>query len=211
MKRVLRYLPLLGLAPLVYFVGSYLDGAGLIPHGSSLFVSGFSMLILPWVVSIVFVKFAKTLPSQILLFICTLVAQPALIIAFVPPSVAAVTMGYAHRLRHEFPPDQLRECAGQLRQKLHAGTLVVDEKIGNDCYFIESPSSVLVADVNLPASLRGRFQRIFIEKNQDTGDEQVVFALGKEIGIMCDSRKDLHGFYVYSMADGVHAYRHERL
>jgi hypothetical protein len=52
---------------------------------------------------------------------------------------------------------------------------------------------------------------VFIQKHPYTGEEQVVFALGKTTGIVCDTRKEVHEVFVYSIADGVHAYRYQRL
>lgn len=180
------------------------------PHGSGFCVSGFSMFILPCLVSMAFIKLAQTTFFQILIFTCTWVAQIALVFAF-PSAATSETIGFAHRIRYEFPADQLRECADQLRQKYHAGTLVVGENTRNGHFFMEDASSVLVADGNLPVSLRGHFQQIFIDTDLSTGNEQVVFALGEENGIMCDSRKDLNGFYFRSIGNGVHVYRYERL
>jgi hypothetical protein len=48
MKRALPFLMLLGLAPLGCFVGSYLEGAGVLPRGSGFAGSAVCMFILPW-------------------------------------------------------------------------------------------------------------------------------------------------------------------
>ena len=211
MKRTSLFLPLLGLAPLGYFFASYLDGAGILPRGSGFLVSAFCMFVLPWAVSAgLAVRARTTRPFRILLFISTLVAQPILLLALVPPAATSEMRGIAHRLRREFPPDQLRDCADQLRHQFHAGTLAVGVR-GKDDHFIVAADAVVVADADLPVSLRGRFQRVFIQKASAISDEQVVFALEEQRGIICDSRKDVHEFFICSMADGVHAYRYERL
>lgn len=58
----------------------------------------------------------------------------------------------------------------------------------------------------LPVSLRERFQKVFIQKNPDTGDDEVVFAISRGMGIICGSRKDVHDFVEYSLGEGVDAY-----
>jgi len=169
------------------------------------------MFILPWVVSATFAVRARTTwLFRMLLFISTLVAQAVFLLMFVPPAATSEMMGIAHRLRREFPPDQLRDCADQLRHKFRSGTLAVGMR-GKDDHFIVAADAVVVTDASLPVSLRGRFRRVFIQKASAISGEQVVFALEEQRGIICDSRKAVHEFFIYSMADGVHAYRYQRL
>ena len=211
MKRTLSFLPLLGLSPLGSFLGEYLDGAGVLPRGSGLLVGGFCAFILPWVVAAAFALLARTTwARRILLFICTLVVQPVLLFTLTPPGATSEMMGIAHRLRHEFSSDQLRDCAAHFRQKFHDGTLKVGPRDKDD-HFIAAQDAVVISDTELPESLRGRFQRVFIQKSPVTGEVQVVFALGSTTGIICDSRTHVREFFVCSMADGVHAYRYQRL
>jgi hypothetical protein len=211
MKRTLSFLPLLGLSPLGSFLGEYLDGAGVLPRGSGLLVGGFCAFILPWVVAAAFALIARTTWTvRLLLFICALVAQPVLFFILTPPGATSEMMGIAHRLSREFPPDQMRDCAGRLRQKHHDGTLTVRRRDSGHS-FLMSESAVMVDDSELPVSLRGRFDRVFIQQDRVTGDEQVFFSLGEETGIVCDSRKHVREFFVCSMAEGVHAYRYQRL
>jgi len=211
MKCVLLFLPLLGLAPLGYFLGSYLDGAGILPRSSGFLISAASMFLLPWVIAALFLTIRKGAPSlRTSLFICALLVQAVLLFTVVPPAATSEMMGIAHRLRGEFSPEELRGCADHLRQKFHDGTLEASVR-NKDDHYIVAPSAVVVADGELPNSLRGRFQRVFIQKATYTGEEQVVFALGQDRGIICDDRKDVHEFFIYSIADGVEAYRYERL
>ena len=211
MRRCLFFLPLLGLAPLGHFLGSYLGGAGILSGGIGFLVSAASMFILPWVISALFVTIAKTAwPIRISLFIFTFVVQAILLVMVVPAGATSEMMGIAHRLRREFPPDRIRDCADHLRQKHRDGTLAV--KVGDKGHnFLMSTSAVIVDDSELPASLRGRFDCVFIQQGRVTDDEQVVFALPERTGIICDSRKHVSEFFVYSIADGVHAYRYQRL
>lgn len=104
-------------------------------------------------------------------------------------------------------PDQIRDCADQLRRKFHAGTLARGDNSTDD--YSVSSFAFVVKDSELPFSLQGRFKRVFIQKNPYTGEEEVIFALGREWGIMCDNRRNVHEDYFYSMADGVEAYRYE--
>ena len=76
MKCTLLSLPLVGLAPLGYFLGFYLDGAGVLRGGVGFLLGVASMFILPWLVSAVFALFVRTTWSiRILLFVCTLIVQ----------------------------------------------------------------------------------------------------------------------------------------
>jgi hypothetical protein len=73
-------------------------------------------------------------------------------------------------------------------------------------------SAVVVADSELPDSLRGRFQRVFIQHYQNTHDEQVFFALNEQMhkGIICDSRPYVSDFGERSIGESVHAYYYQR-
>ena len=211
MKRVLFLLPLLALSPLGYFGASYLDGTGALPGGSGFLVSAVCMFILPWAVSALFVVVAKTRPPlRVVIFISTLVAQPALLFAFTPPAATSEMMGIAHRLGLQFSARQLYDCADQLRSRFQAGTLPTSKR-GKEDHFMVAQDAAVVPDTELPVSLRGRFQKVFIQKAPTTGGWQVIFALGPDRGIVCDSRTVVHEFFTYSIADGVHAYRYQRL
>jgi hypothetical protein len=211
MKSPLSFLPLLALSPLGYFLGEYLDGAGVLPRGTGLLVSGFCALILPWPVAAAFALNARTRwAMRLALFICALLFQPFLLFTFMPPGVTSEMMGIAHRFRNEFSCDQLRDCSTRIRQKFHDGELKVSSRDTDD-HFIVAQDALVISDTELPESLRGRFQRVFIQKSPVTGEVQVVFALGSATGIICDSRTHVHEFFVCSMADGVHAYRYQRL
>jgi hypothetical protein len=211
MKRALLFLPLLGLAPVGHFLGSYLDGAGVLPRGSGFLVSAASMFILPWVIAGLFLTVAKAAwPIRIALFICALLVQAVLLFTVVPAGATSEMMGIAHRVRREFPPDQMRDCAARLRQKHRDGTLAIRQGDRGHS-FLMSETAVMVDDAELPVSLRGRFDRVFIQQDRVTGDEQVYFSLGERTGIVCDSRKHVREFFVCSMAEGVHAYRYQRL
>jgi hypothetical protein len=161
MKRCLLCLPLLTLAPLGYFLGSYLDGAGVLPGGVGILISAGSMFILPWLVSVLFVVLPKTTWSiRRALVLCALLVQGFLLFTVVPAGATSETMGFAHRLRQEFLPSELRDCAAHLRQKRRDGTLTLADKAKTRS-FLMWETAVIVADSELPVSLRGRFQRVF--------------------------------------------------
>lgn len=211
MKRVLLCLPLLVVAPLACFLGNYLGGAGVLPAGFGFLASAVAMFILPWVIAGLCSILIKTkAPIRVLFFMVALVAQGVLLFTVVPPGATCEMMGIAHRLRGEFSPDELRTRADNLRQKFRDGALAVSARSKNDDFIVDT-SAVVVSDSELPGSLRGRFQRVFIQKVPFSDEEQVVFALGPERGIICDGRKDVREFFVCSMADGVEAYRYQRL
>ena len=73
-----------------------------------------------------------------------------------------------------------------------------------------SEKAVLIDDSELPVQLRGRFARVFIEPEQDTGEQRVYFTFDERTNIVCDSQTHVRDFFVCSMADGVHAYRYQR-
>jgi hypothetical protein len=201
---------LLGLAPLGYFLGFYLDGAGNLPRGSGLLISGASMFLLPWIISALFLRLVK--PRRLVrvpLFFCTLAVQ-ALLFPIVPAGATSEMMGIAHRLRRQFPPDQMLGCAALLLQKQRDGSLLIKKDDRGPGFFM-SEDAVVIEDSELPISLRGRFARVFIEQGRHAGEQQVYFSFDERTGIVCDKRKHLREFFVCSMAEGVHAYRYQRL
>ena len=212
MKRTLLFLPLLGLAPLGAFLGSYLAGACNLPFGIGFLASSACLFMLPWGVSSLVLIINKTSwPIRMSLFIGVLLVQYVLLFTVVPAGATSEMMGIAHRLRREFPPAQMRDCAARLRQKHHDGTLTVRQGDREKRHFI-SDSAIMVDDSELPASLRGRFDLVFIQPDRVTGGEQVFFSLSIQAwtGIVCDSRKPVSEFTVCSMAEGVRAYRYLR-
>jgi hypothetical protein len=210
MRCALVFLPLLGLAPLGHFLGFFLDGAGILPGGSGFLISAASMFLLPWAVAALFFTIRVAWPIRVSLFIGAVVVQVVLLFTVVPAGATSEMMGIAHRFRREFSPDQMRACAASLLQKQREETLVVTEAEKGHS-FLMSETAVLVDDSELPIELRGRFKRVFIQPDRDTGEQRVYFSLDERTGIVCDSRKDVREFFIFSMADGVHAYRYQRL
>lgn len=209
MRRAFLFLPLLGLAPASYFLGSYLDGAGVLPGGSGPFISLASVLLLPWVIAALFFTVKIARPARVLLSMAALIVQGVLVFMVAPSGAASETMGLAHRFRREFPPDQMRACAASLRQKAHDGTLVA-RKVGKSCGFPMSDEDVLVDESELPIPLRGRFLQVFIQTDADSGEPRVYFAIDEHTGIVCDTPKNRRSFSVCPMANGVCAYRYLR-
>src|SRR5262245_47985933 len=124
MRPALQIVPLLILAPLGHFLGSYLGGAGVLPLGSGFLLSAVSMFLLPWAVAALFFAVRGSWPIRVLLFLGALVVQVVLF-TVIPAGATSEMMGIAHRFRREFPPDQMRDCATSLRQKQDEGTLAV--------------------------------------------------------------------------------------
>lgn len=208
MKRYLFCLPLLGLAPLSYFLSFYLDGRGMLPRLVGIIIGFGSMFVVPLIVSCVFAVVPKVnWVVRLALAICTLVVQFIILFTVDKPGATYEMIGKAHRLQNGFAPEQLHQCAGQLLKSFHAGTLAVRNwNRDKDDDYPGFDASVVVANAELPISIRGRFKRIFIKRNPNTDDEQVVFVLNRETGIICDGRKNVRDFTEYSMVDGVEAY-----
>ena len=218
MKRLLMYLPLLGLPVLVCFIGPYLDGLGVL-SGFGVLISLAGFLLLPCVISALFVTLVKKAHWAVrtTLFICTLVIQFFLLINFHARVYPVILLGTVTRFRHEFPPDQIRDCANQIRQKYSTGTLIAGERPNKEPggpIFFYSPSAVVVSERELPASLRGRVKLVFIRKDDATDHTNVWFAVSNLSGIICNDRTNSpdDGHYGDSclMADGVWAYRCDR-
>ena len=92
MRRALQFLPLLCLAPVVDFFSAYLDGAGLLPHGSGLLIGGASMFLLPWAVAALFLTVRVAWPIRLLLFLGALVVQGVLLFTVVPAGAVATSV-----------------------------------------------------------------------------------------------------------------------
>jgi hypothetical protein len=208
MKRILPCIPLLGLAPLGYFLGSYLSGLGTISWWTGYVIASLGMFVVPLLVSSVFVICCKTgWIGRTILFIVVLFIQESIFLCpVVPGRATAELMGIAHRLQREFPPDQLRDCADRLRTQFHAGTLKRGKEGDGGNYFPADDSAVEVADTELPASLRGRFQRVFILTDPAISNELVIFAFDHETGIVSGNLVPMPN-WAYPIADGVDVYQ----
>jgi hypothetical protein len=209
MKRCLPLLPLLALAPLGDFLGAYLEGWG---FSVGLFIGGASMFILPWIVSAVLgLACSNSCGGRTLAFAGSFVLQFVLLFTVVPPGAESEMIGIAHRLKREFSAGELRACADQLRAKYRAGDLVGKKGIVSIAEVSVENDPLIVDDLELPASLRGQFRAVVVQKVKTTGDIEVWFSLGNGRGIVCNGNKYESGFFTYSIADGVHAYRHMRM
>jgi hypothetical protein len=207
MKRLLFCIPLLGFAPLGYFLGSYLSGLGTISWYEGFFIDALSFFFVPLLVPIVFVILYKaSWIRRVILFIIVLLIQES-VFFFVPARATAELMGIAHRVQREFSPNQLRDCADQLRTKFHAGTLKRGNSAdGLDYFPVLDTNSVVIENTELPASLHGRFQHTFILTNPVTTNELVIFALDHETGLICGHDVPVPD-YAYRIADGVEVYQ----
>jgi hypothetical protein len=211
MKRYLLGLALLGVAPFLCFFGDYFGGAGFVSENLGFFVSAAAFFVFPWAFAALCLIVLRTKgPGGVFVFIGALVVQFVLMFTVVPPGATCQMMGIAHRLKGEFHADELRGCADLVRHKFHDGTLSTSPRSKDD-HFDVGPSALEVSGLELPNSLRGRFQRVYIQKLPDSTVEQVIFALGPDRGISCDGRKNVCGFFSCSIADGIEAYRYQRL
>lgn len=207
MKRLLLCIPLLSLAPLGDFLGSYLSGLGAISWYAGYVIASLSFFLVPLLVPIAFVILYKAnWIRRVILFIIVLFMQESVFI-FVPSRATAELMGMAHRLQREFSSDQLRDCAGQLHMRFHAGTLKLgNSAAGLDYFPVLDTNGLAVEDTELPASLRGRFQRTFILTESSTTNELVIFALDHETGVVCGNLVPKPD-WAYPMADGLEVYQ----
>jgi hypothetical protein len=119
-------------------------------------------------------------------------------------------MGIAHKLKREYSTDVLHATAEQILLKHAAGTL--------NCHRIPEHdkrnfgcASILVDKSEIPADLRGRFESVTIAEATGSMPAEVHFAFGPRSGIACNATPRESGFFRYSMAAGVHAYRYQRL
>jgi len=210
MKRIFMLVPLLVLAPLGFFLSFYCEGAGYLPDQTALPLALASTLVLPWFVSARFlIVYRGAWPMRVGLFVGTLVVQIYLSFTIIPPGAKTEMMGTAHRLRRQFDPAELAECAEAIRRKHREGLLatnVVEVTYRSPV----SERSVGVADSELPDALRGKFQWVAIDSTIGVDVEPVYFALDGFEGIVCDDRPESRGAHFYSLAKGVHAYRYMR-
>lgn len=189
------------------FLGFYLSGLGTISRYAGYVITSLSFFLVPLLVPIVFVILYKAMwIRRVILFIVVFLVQESVIL-FAPHGGTVELMGMAHRLQHEFSPNQLRDCADQLRTKFHAGTLKRGNSAdGLDYFPVLDTNSVVVEDTELPASLHGRFQHTFILTDPVTTNELVIFALDHETGIICGNDVPVPD-YAYRIADGVEVYQ----
>ena len=187
MKRCLLYLPLIGLGPLLSFCGAYLMGRGAIGEEFWVLLGvGCVYVAVP-----VFFGFIVGGSGLMRYFVCmgALLVEVALVASAPACMPNAKSMGVAHRLKREFPIDQVRVCADQLLERYRAKTLVSADK-DNPQAELWSKSEFAVDRSELPASLRERVRWVRITKVQRgfTEDLQVFFFIDWERSIICDSR-----------------------
>jgi hypothetical protein len=210
MKRLVPFLPLLGLVPLLHFLVFYLAGLGIVEDALALWAICFFGL----TVTIGFVfGFAVRSDSGLVRYgacLGAIVAQFALI-GVCPGGPQAEVLGIAHRLKRELPIPQIRSCADQLLEKYSNRTLISAEKeLGQT--EIWSDSVFVVDKTELPASLQSRFRWVQIRKNTTyfAEDLQVFFSINSERSIICDTRSFVSTPDLHSIQKGIHAYHHGR-
>jgi len=212
MKRYIKFLPLLCLAPLAHFFGFYLAGLGIIDAGLGMFIGAIGLYPLILAVALVFGFVAPSSSNFVRYSSClgAIVAQFALL-PVLPGGAQAEVMGVAHRLKREFPIAQVRECANQLLEKYQARTLVSADKDSPQAE-LWSNSAFAVDSSELPASLRDRVRWVRITKVERgfTQDLQVFFFIDWGRSIICDSRPFVSDARLHSIEKGVHVYHAQR-
>ena len=199
-------LALVVLPSLGYFLGFYLQGRG------------FSMILIWWMlfgtVSMVLGPFIVATPIvlivtrrwlyRILLFLpVVLLAVP--FFWLVPPGNTAEMMGRAHRLRAQFPVDQIREAADAVRQKYANGTLQTNPDNPQRYQF-----AAIVNESELPDLLKGRFEYVGLRPCNKGDIREIVFAINVREGIVCNTNSFEKNTSHYSMGPYVHAYCYRR-
>jgi hypothetical protein len=209
MKKLAPFL-LVFVAPFCVFFSSYLGGRDFISRGTGFLVSAIAMFLLPFLVSALIAALsAKSLTQRILAFIAPLVVQFVLIFAFVPPGASSEMMGIGHRFRNQFQIAEVRSCAASLLLKYQDGTLVTNLPATNAFpYTPLTEESILIADSELPADLRGKFRRVGITTTYDR--VQIVFEVEPQEGIMFGECSDPEGFFHYELGEHLYAYRYQR-
>ncbi len=212
MKRYLKCLPLLGLAPLAHFFGFYLAGLGIVDAGLGMFIGAIDLYPLILVVALVFGLVAPSSSNFVRYSSCmgAIIAQFVLVFTL-PGGAQAEVMGVAHQLKREFPIAQVRECANQLLEKYQAKTLVSADKDSPQAE-LWSKSAFAVDSSELPASLRERVRWVRITKVERgfIEDLQVFFFIDWGRSIICDSRPFVSDARLHSIEKGVHAYHAQR-
>ncbi len=210
MKRWLPFLPLMIVPAAGSFLCQFAVGAGLLPGGIGFVAGAACFLALPWAIStfVLFRAGKASLGARLAIFALAMALQVGgLLVA--PPGATSEMMGMAFRHRREFPSEVLDQCAQRIRDRWSAGTLAtnrVDELRSLRGY----RDGILIAEAELPESLRGRFDEVFLRTPGTGGQVQVYFSLGPRSGIVCDDRQKVRSISECTILAGVHAYRDQR-
>lgn len=210
MKRWLPFLPLMIVPAAGFFLCQFVVGAGLLPGGIGFLAGAACALALPWVISALVSVRARNASAvaRLAIFALAMALQVGgLLVA--PLGATSEMMGMAFRRGRDLPCEEIDQCARRIRDRWQAGTLATNRVDG-----LRSlrgyPDTLLIAERELPESLRGRFDEVFLRVAATDGRVQVYFSLGPRYGIVCDDRPKVRNVSECSIQAGVHAYRDQR-
>jgi|GEM_PF-6813839 len=209
MKIPYKFTPLFLLAPLGYYFGPYLGGAGCFSEGVGFLISAISMFVVPFMVAAIFFFLHKTKwYFRIPVFMTVIILQFGLI--FLGPAAAtSETMGLAHRMKRDYSIAQIQECANQIRQKRRDGTLKLKDQIPGPTSYLLNNRAVVDESELLP-SLQGRFEVVLVSGKTNPDKDEVIFLVHGMEGLLCDPKPIQNSYTVYFVAPGIYAFRWER-
>ncbi len=210
MKRWFPFLPLMIVPAAGSFLCQFAAGARLVPGGVGFVAGAAFVLVLPWAIStFAFIRAPEaSLIARLAIFALAMALQVGgLLVA--PPGATSEMMGMAFRQGRAFPSEELDQCARRIRDRWRAGTLATN-RFDELRSLRGSRDSVLISEAELPESLRGRFDEVFLRVTATDGRVQVYFSLGPRYGIVCDDRPKVRSISECSIQAGVHAYRDQR-
>lgn len=200
---------LLVVPALSLFIGSYLDGRGVL-CGYGVFIGILLMFILPIPFAVLIAWRLVTKSTYRNLLVVPIILLQFAFVWLFPAGATAQMMGIAHKLKREYSTDVLHATAEQILLEHAAGTL--------NCHMIPEHdkrnfgyATILVDRSEIPADLQGRFEFVAIVEATGSTPAEVHFAFNSRSGIACNATPRESGFFRYSMASGVHAYRYQRL
>jgi hypothetical protein len=170
------------------FLCQFAEGAGLLPGGIGFVAGAACFLALPWAISaFVFFRVGKSsLGARLAIFALAMALQVGgLLVA--PLGATSEMMGMAFRRGRDLPCEEIDQCAQRIRDRWSAGTLATN-RVAELRSLRGYRDGILIAEAELPESLRGRFDEVFLRTAGTGGQVQVYFSLGPRIGIVCDDR-----------------------
>ncbi len=211
MKKFLLFLPMVSFPALGHCVLPYLGGRGFIPDSFVLDLAACILLPFPiaaWIAIIAPTSLVLPAPGlkRLAIFVVALVTQIGLLL-FTPGSAETEMRGLSERYRREFPAQELREIAAEVRKKSADGTLIFASNSNlasmawNDAQVLE-PSQI-------PFPIRGKFRSVRLSKREGTGTE-VVFEVAPDRGIVCSTNYYGDNFWKCTIDRDVYAYRYMR-
>lgn len=207
MKKLLLSLLVL-VAPTICFLVAYSGGRGILARESALFLGVGIMFMLPFLVSILLAWLGwKSWTGRLLAFVGATCVQFAIMFIVFPPMAEAEMFGIGHRLKHAFPPSELRRCADSLLRKHRLGTLATSDPADAFHPAVGYETSI-VAESELPEQLRGKFRCVGLKVWR--ADPQVIFEVEPQMGVICGTPTASKALRYRQIADGVFAYRYQR-